>query len=240
MKRYFIIEKDNNIIDKINNIALEYADFKHVGGGFDCDVVTNMILKEKPNLVFINVDDFVDTPFNFINELSLYLNYAPKFIALSSRKTHAFQALKFNFVDYLLTPIAEVDIRKSLLKFLKANPKSFPETTLCLQSYKDYRYLNTNDILFLKADNNTTAFHLKDGSTVHAYKTLKVFEQKLPDTFLRIHKSYVINSKYVTRINYGKSNFTLNNCKFHKIPFTKTYQNNVETIVNCLSKLSIA
>jgi DNA-binding LytR/AlgR family response regulator len=97
--------------------------------------------------------------------------------------------------------------------------------------------LNTDEILFLKADNNATDFFMRDGSTISAFKTLKVFEGLLPDNFLRIHKSYIINSRHVSRINFGKLVCTVER-DIHKIPFTKTYLDNVEIMNNALSKSS--
>ena len=100
--------------------------------------------------------------------------------------------------------------------------------TICLKSYKDYNYLNIENILYLKADNNTTDFYMDGGEIVGAYKTLKVFEELLPDSFYRIHKSYIINIKCVSRIHFGKSMCIISNR--HKIPFTKTFIENINTI----------
>ena len=92
--------------------------------------------------------------------------------------------------------------------------------------------------LFLKADNNTTDFYIKDGSIVNAFKTLKIFEHTLPNNFLRIHKSYIVNIDFVSRINFGKLKCTIDSSSY-KLPFTKTYINNIEFINNSLSGISV-
>ena len=103
-------------------------------------------------------------------------------------------------------------------KKLMPNEKN-PET-LCLKSYSDYHYVDTKDILYLQADNNTTDFVMKDGTTISAYKTLKTYQQQLPKNFVRIHQSYILNTDYVSRINYGKSLCTLKLRKV-QLPFSK-------------------
>ena len=122
------------------------------------------------------------------------------------------------------------------MRFLKKNPIKLNET-ICLKSYKDYNYLNIDDILYLKADNNTTDFYMGDGEIVSAYKTLKVFEELLPDTFYRIHKSYIININCISRIHYGKSMCIISNK--HKIPFTKTFIANINKINKVLLENAI-
>ena len=92
--------------------------------------------------------------------------------------------------------------------------------------------------MLLKADNNTTDFYLSDGSTVIAYKTLKTFESILPSNFVRIHKSYIVNKDYVNRINYGKGMCSVKDLS-EKIPFTKTYTANIDTIIKTLSDSSL-
>ena len=78
---------------------------------------------------------------------------------------------------------------------------------------------------------------MSDGSIVSAYKTLKTYEGLLPSQFLRIHKSYIINKDYVSRIQFGKYTCTINNNN-HNIPFTKTYIDNIQYLNNNLSQYS--
>lgn len=237
MDNYFIIEKDAPSIERIQKIFDNYSGFNFIGSSSTYDGGMNSILKYMPNLVFIDLDYTIKNPFNFVQEINNYTNKFPSIIALSSTKDLAYQVIKGDFLDYLLKPLTELDLRKSMLKAQKLVSNQ-SVSTVCLRSYKDYQYLNTEEILFLKADNNATDFHMKDGKIISAYKTLKTFEDLLPNNFLRIHKSYIINSDYVSRINYGKHVCTINRSSFN-IPFTKTYINNVESINNTLSQSSL-
>ena len=67
------------------------------------------------------------------------------------------------------------------------------------------RFVDLNDIVFLKADNTYTEIYLDDNSKLVVSRTLKNFEEVLQDTprFFRSHKSYIVNRDYV--IDYVKS-----------------------------------
>ncbi|MFA5297546.1 MAG: LytTR family transcriptional regulator DNA-binding domain-containing protein, partial [Lutibacter sp.] len=170
----------------------------------------------------------------FVNELNtLFSDDLPTFIAISSSKDKAYEVIKNGFFDFLLNPLSDLEIRKTILKFQKKNPVR-SKKNICLKSYKDYQYLNTDEILFLKADNNTTDFYMSDGNIINAFKTLKTFKDLLPKNFLRIHKSYIINKNYVSRIQYGKFICTIKKNNYD-IPFTKTYIENIESMKKTLS-----
>ncbi|MBL4663125.1 MAG: response regulator transcription factor [Flavobacteriaceae bacterium] len=237
MKNYLIIEKGIETIDVIHQTMLDFSEFRYVGSSKDEQSAMNTILKENPDIVFLNVDNVLENPFDFVKEINLYSPNPPAFVALSLHKTSAYDVIKMGFVDYLLKPISELEVRKSVLKFQKKNRQEI-NRTICLKSYKDYQYLNTSEILFLKADNNTTDFYMQDGSVIGAFKTLRTFEDVLPQNFLRIHKSYIINSNYVSRIQYGKSICTISKNNFH-IPFTKTFIENVKEMNDILYQSSL-
>jgi len=236
--KYYIIEKDIATINSIKEVLKDFSDFICIGASGDHQTSMNTILREAPKLVFINIDKVIENPFQLTNEIKQILENVPEFIAISTLKENAYCAIKNSFFDFLLQPLSELEIRKTILKFQKIH---LPElkSNICLKSYKDYQYLNTNEILFLKADNNTTDFFMKDGNTIGSYKTLKTFEGLLPDNFLRIHKSYIINSNYVSRINYGKLMCTIKR-EGYKIPFTKTYMENIEIINKALFQYSLS
>ena len=90
---------------------------------------------------------------------------------------------------YLLNPIDPFELRKCLMRYQKNHKHLFKET-ISIKSNGDYNFLRFNEIIYLKADNNTTDFYLKSGKIVSAFKTLKHFEKLLPFYFFRIHHGY--------------------------------------------------
>lgn len=231
-----------SIIDTEKSSANEIHRYFKNKAAFNCVAITtgyekslDAILKFVPHIIFINIDDTNKgyTAFNFVNELYKYLEKMPQCIAISKGREKAYECMKNGFFDYLLTPLSDFELRKVEARLNKL-PR--PETsTLCLKSYKDYRYIDMDNILYLKADNTATDFFLSDGSTVSAYKTLKSFEQLLPKNFIRIHNSYIVNKFYVSRIHFGKARCSL---KEHQtvLPFSKTYKENVVVLEKSLSK----
>lgn len=107
-------------------------------------------------------------------------------------------------------------------------PKSL---VICVKSYGDYRYIDSDDVLYFEADNNSTDIHLNNGEMITAFKTLKHFETVLPQTqFLRIHNSYIINVNQVSRIHTGNTVCYIKNSTT-KLPFSKSYKENVDLII---------
>ena len=103
---------------------------------------------------------------------------------------------------------------------------------ICVKSYGDYRYIDSEDVLYFEADNNSTDIHLNNGEMITAFKTLKHFETVLPPSqFLRIHNSYIININQVSRIHTGNTVCYIKNSTT-KLPFSKSYKENVDLIIS--------
>ncbi|WP_430907789.1 LytR/AlgR family response regulator transcription factor [Maribacter sp. 2-571] len=238
--KYIIIDSDATSNLQLMHYLDEHEDFDFLGLSKTSGEGLNNILKLLPDLVFVNLNKSAEECFQMVMELHQYVKDMPLVIGLSKTKNHAYQAIKCNFFDYWLLPYSELDIRKSLLKLKLRSPKEDKTPhTLCLQSYRDYHYVDTNDILYLQADNNATDFIMTDGSRINTYKTLKSFEQQLPKSFVRVHQSYILNTKHVARINYGKAICSLKGQKL-QLPFSKTYKENVDGLKKILSKNSIS
>lgn len=236
---YTIIDSDATSNLQLQHYLEGYGDFSCSALARDSSEGLNNILKYTPDIVFVHLNDKASSYFQMVLELHQYLNNIPIVIGISKTKDHAYSAIKNNFFDYWLLPYNEFDIRKSLLRLKKSMPKETEPETLCLKSYRDYQYLNTNDILYLQADNNATEFKMKDGTTNHAYKTLKSFEEQLPKNFVRIHQSFIVNINYVSRINYGKAICALKMGN-KQLPFSKSYKQNIDSLKTVLSKNTIS
>lgn len=235
---YSILDSDATSNLQLQHYLEEYGDFSLVSHARSGAEGLDTILKFSPDVVFVNLNDRAYEYFQMVTELYQYIKELPIFIGISKSKEYAYDAIKNNFFDYWLMPYNEFNIRRSLLKLKKLMPKEKDPQTLCLKSYSDYHYVDTKDILYLQADNNTTDFVMKDGTTISAYKTLKTYQQQLPKNFVRIHQSYILNTHYVSRINYGKAICTLKLQKV-QLPFSKSYRKNVDGLKKALSKNSI-
>lgn len=282
MSHTFIIIDDNQEdVTKTQAIAERFRNLSFLGAANNYEEGVNMILEYQPHLVFLEIDPS-DKKSNLslalINELYRYLKVVPKIIIISNKKDLAYDAIKYEVVDYLLKPLDINDFRKAILKFDRAiqsdlplleekNPvatfevldetqvedlitqeetveiKSKPnqDNTLqvlkeqsliiCVKSYGDYRYIDSTDVLYFEADNNSTDIHLNNGEMITAFKTLKHFEGVLPSTqFLRIHNSYIINVNQVSRIHTGNTVCYIKNSTT-KLPFSKSYKENVDLII---------
>ncbi|MBF6641343.1 response regulator transcription factor [Flavobacterium sp. J49] len=280
---YIIIDDNQDDVTKTQVIAERFRNLSFVASANSYDEGVNLILEHQPHLVFLEIDPSdkkSNLALSLINELYRYLSVVPKIIITTSKKDLAYEALKYEVVDYLLKPLDINDFRKAILKFDRAiksdlphmevkNPaatfevldetlteeietaehdvevKAMPvavenqvilqkqqSLVICIKSYGDYRYIDSNDVLYFEADNNSTDIHLNNGEMITAFKTLKHFETVLPQTqFLRIHNSYIINVDQVSRIHTGNTVCYIKNSTT-KLPFSKSYKENVDLIIN--------
>ena len=257
MKKYSYIIIDDNAesILETKTIAEGFPELTFLASATNYPKALQLVLEHKPSLIFIEIDP-KDLSSNlslyFINELYRYLSVMPKIIVTTSKRELAYEAIQYGVFDYLLKPILQIDMLKTVLKLDKATlemesikirneinavipvlqkPQIAEQPlTICIKSYGDYRYLNAADITYFQADNNSTDIYLNSGEMVTAFKTLKHFENVLAYPFFRIHNSYIINRNYIARIHSGNSICYLKNST-KKIPFSKTYKSNIDLII---------
>lgn len=217
---YNIISDDDLFSTKLIERLNEFGNYKLLNHSNSIESSTNSILKDTPGIVFIDFENSnIQNHFGFVHELHLYLDEIPHFIGVSSDTSLAYKAIKNNFSEYLLKSASVLDLRKMMMKLYKRDSRP----KLCVSSYSDHHYIQLGDILYLKADSSTTDFYLENSVKITAYKTLKYFENLLPKEFLRIHNSYIINTKKVSRINFGKKEIYLNRQRSCKVPFSKSH-----------------
>ena len=253
---YIIIDDDVESILKTRTIAEGFSELTFAGSAANYQSGLNLVLEHRPHLVLLEIDPkdgSSNLSLAFINELHRFLSLIPKIIITTTKKELAFDAIQHGVFDYILKPVLRIDLMKTILKLEKAFPADDSETieedstplselfaepaksaeqplVLCVKSYGDYRYINSNDISYFQADNNSTDIYLNSGEMITAFKTLKHFEGVLSHPFIRIHNSYIINQNYIARIHNGNSTCYIRNSS-KKIPFSKTYKSNVDLII---------
>ncbi|PZD76439.1 hypothetical protein DNG35_11975 [Mesonia sp. K7] len=149
-----------------------------------------------------------------------------RLLLISPHQALAYPVVKMNLFNFMAFPISTEAIQRCLQSIKAMQPQ---KRYIGLRTYKDFKYIKLSDILFLKADNNTTEFYLQKQKKVCGFNTLKAYQKRLPEKFMRIHKSYMVNTAKVWRIHFGKKNCEVRGHN-HPLPFSKTYTANVKTL----------
>ena len=134
----------------------------------------------------------------------------------TSHDEFAIDAFRVNAANYLLKPVDEVELVNAiehikkikdkehnyLLKLLNNfNPKNeFNNAKISIPFATGKEFLNANEIIYCKSDNNYTNVYLTDSTTRLVSKGLIYFEKVLPSQmFFRSHNSYLINLNFVSK-----------------------------------------
>lgn len=135
------------------------------------------------------------------------LQHPPLVILTTAYEEYALESYELNVCDYLLKPFRFERFVQAANKALdrirqeKGNSADIADisspATIMIKSDKRYVQVALNDIYYLESYGNFVKVWQEDGFLLTA-RTLSSFEEQLPASdFFRIHKSYLINRRYL-------------------------------------------
>jgi two-component system, LytTR family, response regulator len=183
---------DVNILDECQNVP---------------DAVIS-IQKNKPEVVFLDISmpgysglelfDFFEDDINF------------NVIFVTAYNEYAINAFEKSAVDYILKPVRITALERALkrvkeartkIDVLRENMESTSSKKIALSTGDGLIFLRLDGIIYLKADGSYTHFITRDGEKITVSKKISEFEKlEKMGTFLRIHRSQMINYNCVKKI----------------------------------------
>jgi len=195
-------------------------------------------LKEnKVDIVFLDIEMPEMNGFEFKNNLSNEF----KIIFTTSYSNFALEAFNNNISDYLVKPISFPRLDQAISKVIndtgfKKNTENNLKKDFIIISHKNKNHkLYLNDIMFIESKNEYVCYFTKTDSVVD-YARLKNIENKLPEeTFIRIHKSYIVNKKLIKSYN----TFFVKLINDQELPVGKVYRGKFKAdFIEVLNKTS--
>ena len=145
------------------------------------------------------------------------LTVAPLIVFTTAYSEYAVEGFKVNAVDYLLKPFGMQDFQRAAMR-LKERLKIDDEEK---KDIKD-NTSTADDTLFLKTDYRIVKVSIRDIRYVEAMSeylkvwlegvskpiitllSMKKMEERLPNYFMRIHRSYIINLTKIQEVNKNR------------------------------------
>ncbi|MEP6795860.1 MAG: LytTR family DNA-binding domain-containing protein [Saprospiraceae bacterium] len=177
------------------------------------------IEKEKPDIVFLDVEMPRMNGFVMLQQVK-QRNF--ELIFTTAYDHYAIQAIRFSALDYLVKPIEIKTLQDAVEKARERSESKIPnqriETLLynlmneknqnsriAIPSQEGIQFVQLDDIIYLEAESNYTSIYLLAAQRIFVSKTLKDFEELLPpNTFIRIHHSFIINKNHMQKYLKGE------------------------------------
>ncbi len=203
-----------------HNILEEYLEnrpeFRVVGNAHDGFEGLKLIQQTQPDLLLLDIQMPKINGF----ELLEVINENPEVIFTTAFDEFALRAFETNAVDYLLKPIAQDRFDQAIDRFLSRQnaesntsklleiPNKQPEEAdrVVIKDGTEIKIIPTAEIEFIEAYDDYVKIH-HHGRTHLKKKTMNYYEQTLnPKTFVRIHRSFILNINALTRIESMEKN----------------------------------
>src|SRR5258708_6490178 len=187
---------------------------------------------QKIDLLFLDIQMPLITGLDFLKSLK----NPPKVIITTAFRNYAIEGYELDVVDYLLKPITFNRFLKAIEKYYQyvaGNPhgviKGSKESDfIYLKSNKKNYKIHTTDILYIESIKDYIQVHSKDDNKLTVKQTMSEVETMLAGkSFLRIHRSYLINVEKITA-------FTATDIQINKteLPIGSSYKQFVSSALN--------
>jgi len=163
--------------------------------------------QEKIDLLFLDIEMPGMNGIDFIKSLA----NSPEVILTTAYREYALQSYEVEVLDYLLKPISFSRFFKAINKYLKlqgdgssALSSSAPKKAQgSLYVYADKKNVKVyfDEILYIESIKDYIRIHTTRKNII-SKNTITRYEELLPPSFIRVHRSYIINTAKITAFTH--------------------------------------
>lgn len=222
-----VVEDSDTQRAVISKLAKEHPQLNVLGDYSNGILALNSIQKNKVDLILLDIEMPVVNGFDLLDSLET----PPQIILISNKSDYALKAFEYpNITDYLQKPIDKARFTTAIGRVVKTHyrirksnkNRDFVYVNVDLQKKKIY--LNT--IKWIEALGD----YIKIVTTEDNYivlSTMKAFLTQVPGkNLIRIHKSYIVNTKKVDNWNS-----TMVEVAGTKLPMSRKHKEDLEKIL---------
>lgn len=209
-----IIDDEQLARQRLKRLLAQYDEISIVAEAENGEEALALIKKHRPDLIFLDIEMPILNGFEMLAKLDVEL----KVIFTTAYDQYAIKAFEEGSIDYLLKPIEAERLEKTLKKLKATQVSSQPlELEQLLQKLQPKKEIKTitvkigdrillvkvSDLTHIVAEEKYVFLHTQDHKKHLSDFTLSALEEKLPDHFVRINRSSLINSEYIKEIRKG-------------------------------------
>ncbi|HMI60526.1 MAG TPA: LytTR family DNA-binding domain-containing protein [Puia sp.] len=239
-----LVDDEEVAIHRLKKLLGAYPRVNIIGEAKDGRSAVDLINSQRPDLVFLDIQMPGLNGFEVLHQLL----YTPLIVFTTAYEEYAVKAFEKNSLDYLLKPVEDERLALTMKRIVqnKAGDQDlllkikqligYEKTedrisTIPVKAGNKIHLVHVADIIFLEAKEKYVTIHLKEGEKLVEY-SLTSLEHRLPDEFIRVHRSFIVNKLKIREIHkYFKGTFMLvmDDVKSSKIKTAYSYSETIKT-----------
>ncbi|PQJ69142.1 LytR/AlgR family response regulator transcription factor [Polaribacter butkevichii] len=234
--KILVVEDETIITDTIGK-TLEKLGYETINSTVCYADAINRIKEQPPDIAILDIRlSGKKTGIAIAKKIIKTYKFPYIFLTSNSDKFTLNQAKQVMPMTYLVKPFSKDELYRCVEDTLRNFSKKVDEIDLYKPIIKDslfvkekgfYKKINFEDILYLKSAHVYIEIILKTHQKIVVRTSLNDILEKLDINFVRIHRGFIINTKYLSQINYTSVKVLK-----EEIPIGKKYKENLVKRIN--------
>lgn len=228
--RFVLCDDNNAVIDKLSKMLeklfiQENIDAQIVFSSSNPEETLKYILNNPVDVIMIDMQLGENvTGIDLIKKLRK-INKTTYVICLSGYMDYVFDALKVKIFDYLLKPISYDKLKNCIVRLIN-DYQNF--SYIYLEFNNSKLKIKQDEINYIEKEKMKSVIHTKNNS-YEVHSSLEKIKNCLPDNFARCHKSFIINTQNIEKIDFTKNELSFNNSD--SCPIGLKYKNELSEVL---------
>ncbi|CAN5557001.1 LytTR family DNA-binding domain-containing protein [soil metagenome] len=244
--RTILIDDESLAVSRLRRLLTKHSDtFEIIGDASNGAEGLTLIEAERPDVIFLDIEMPLLNGFEMLSKVT----FMPMVVFATAFDQYAIRAFEENSVDYLLKPIESDRLARTAQKIrtlaerTDAAPATNPMTdnvmrllaqmqpkkeiySISVKTGEKIKLIPLSDIAYFEAEDKYVFLSTMDGQKFLTTYTLTTLDEKLPDMFVRVSRSAIVNRHKIAEVHRhfdGKFLLAMSDKKGTKLTTGSTY-----------------
>lgn len=214
--RIIAVDDEGPALRRLTKMVEENSNLQLIGTARTATEAKNKIVELQPDLLLLDIQLKDATAFDLLSEIENH--FSGKIIFITAYDQYAVKAFELEAIDYLLKPYTQERFNTAINKIISKNERTDfkdlmnllknhtiqPTKMLTIPEGTKNHFIEKENLRYMIAEGYYTNFILADGKKLIRI-SLKKLEELLPENFVRINKSTIVNKSFIRESTHYKS-----------------------------------
>ena len=207
MLKMIICDDDKIFCSNLENLVIEVCKERYlkyeISMFYEIDKLKRYLNDNNDiDLIFLDIEVKNKLGYELGNYIRDVLNLQKiSIVYISNHSSYALSLFKTRPIDFLVKPIKKVDLSNVLDQYFKLDKEK--RDFFKFKNKIGYQRIDIQDIYYFESENKIIKIHCIN-NIIKFYGKLNDVEQKLNDSFIRIHSSILVNTVYIAQFKYNE------------------------------------